>query len=170
LDDLFASERTRAKQAERNTMLEKLGVKDLKELEGLVKAQKTAEEAQKTDLDKANETIETLKTQTETLAQQNRLMLIKSEMERAARDMKFRDPEDAWTMLDLKKVEIDEDGKVSGVKEQLEDLKKRKPYLIDATGSAPDTNARGGSTEGGQGKDTDREDNLRRRYRIGRTP
>lgn len=48
-----------------------------------------------------------------------------------ASGLHFRDPQDAFQMIDLATVEIDDDGKVQGVKAALEALAKAKPYLLE---------------------------------------
>ena len=48
-----------------------------------------------------------------------------------ASGLHFRDPQDAFQMIDLATIETDDDGAVQGVKEALAVLAKAKPYLLE---------------------------------------
>lgn len=59
-------------------------------------------------------------------------LLISAEVKTVGATMGLRDPDVALSLLDRKKITVKEDGKVEGVKEQLEALKKNKEYFFDA--------------------------------------
>jgi hypothetical protein len=143
LDALMGERAKRARKATSSALLDKLGVKDEKELAALVKAQRDAAEAQKSDLDKAKEQIEALEAQNKALAEQLERQTKEAAVRDTARSMQFRDPEDALAHVSLDELEVGEDRKVTGVKEALEALSKAKPYLIEKEQeSPPDINAR----------------------------
>lgn len=56
--------------------------------------------------------------------------LIRYRVELAANQLGFNDPADAWAMLDLSSVAVDDTGNVTGVEELLKELAERKPYLL----------------------------------------
>jgi hypothetical protein len=47
-----------------------------------------------------------------------------------AAKMGFTDPSDAFNLIDIGSLDVDDDGKVTGVPEALEKLKEQKPYLF----------------------------------------
>lgn len=62
--------------------------------------------------------------------------LIRAEVKVAAAALGIVDPDAALALADLSKVQVADDGTVSGVKEALEALAKAKPYLIGKPGQA----------------------------------
>ncbi len=76
-------------------------------------------------------------------------MLLKAEVRMQSIDLKIVDPDAAIALADLSKVQVAEDGKVTGVKEALEALVKEKPYLVgkgSAGGVGSPGSPGGGST------------------------
>jgi len=65
----------------------------------------------------------------------------------AAAKANFNDPADAWRMIDLAALEVDEDGTVAGVDEAVATLLKDKPYLAKVQGSITPTNPPSGSQQ-----------------------
>jgi hypothetical protein len=109
----------------------------LRELEEAEEARKQAELSEtdrlKAEADKARQEAEGLQKQ----LQQTR---IRHAVELEAARLAFHDPDVAYSLADLSSVEIDEAGKVTGVKEALAALSKARPYLIkteEATGRVP---------------------------------
>ncbi|MEW6661959.1 MAG: phage scaffolding protein [Bacillota bacterium] len=82
-------------------------------------------------------------------------MLIKAEVKMQAVELKIIDPDAAMALADLSKVQVAEDGKVTGVKEALEALIKDKPYLV---GKGSGGVGSPGSPGGGQGSMTPEEE------------
>jgi|GEM_PF-4870130 len=79
---------------------------------------------------------------------------IKNAVAITASGLHFRDPQDAFQMIDLSTIEIDDDGQVQGVKEALTVLAKAKPYLLEPEddtgadlGSPPSGKRRGGKSK-----------------------
>jgi hypothetical protein len=56
--------------------------------------------------------------------------LIRSEVIAQAAGLKIIDPEAAFALMDKTDVKVEDDDRVTGVKEALEDLVKSKPYLV----------------------------------------
>lgn len=46
----------------------------------------------------------------------------------------FADPEDAWHLVDLSIIDVDEEGRITGVREALRKLAAQKPYLLRGRG------------------------------------
>jgi small-conductance mechanosensitive channel len=164
LNKLFGERASRAERAGVKALLEKLGVQDEKSLAALVKAQQDAAQAEKTDLEKANERVEALEAQNRSLADQLRRQKLEAAVRETARDMKFRNPQIALSMVNLDDLDVDEDGKVLGVREALEALAKSDEYLVESEADKkPDLNAQ---TKTKVKPEETREDDLRRRFGI----
>jgi len=67
-------------------------------------------------------------------------VLIRAEVIAKAQAAGWRDPNDAYRMVDLSTVKVQEDGSVAGVAEQLAALTTAKPYLLTPTGTLGPTN------------------------------
>ena len=100
---------------------------------------KALKEAQLTDQQKKDAELDGLKTKLQeatTTAEQQRVIiqerLIRAEVTTIATGLGFRDPGDAWRLVDLAEVKIDDDYTVDtkAVKLALEKLAKDKPYLV----------------------------------------
>lgn len=76
--------------------------------------------------------------------------LIRAEVKVLAKDLGIVDPEAAFALADLSKVQVAEDGTVSGVREALEALAKAKPYLIGKSGQVGSGSNPGTSTGNAQ--------------------
>jgi hypothetical protein len=150
--DRIAGERAvRAKQKVTNDLLGDLGIENVDTLKRLISAQRDAEEAEKTELQKAEETIETLGAQVKQAEQQAREMLLRAEVQAEATKQGFRNPAVAYRLADLSAIEIGEDGSVAGVDAALKALAENEPYLLGGDGGetpkppAPNTDAGQGS-------------------------
>lgn len=153
----------RAKQYMRSELLGPLGFKSEKELKDALADLKKRQDAEKSDLDKATERTTELETAVSQRDAENRKLRVGYDVERAARALKFRDPQDAVIHLqaELTDAEVGEDGKVKGLEEMLKRLAKSKPYLID-NGDKPDIDSR---TNADKSKQVD-EDSIKRRFGI----
>jgi hypothetical protein len=136
----------RAKQYLRTDVLGPLGFKDEKELKAALTDLKKRQDAEKTDLEKKDQTITELQDAVSQRDKKLKDITIERSVEKAARALKFRDPEDAIVHLrrELDEAEVAEDGSIKGVEDLLKKLAKAKPYLIDdGKGSnAPDIDAK----------------------------
>lgn len=101
------------------------------------------------------------------LREEHRTAVIRYEVMLLASKLNVVDPDAAVRLLDLQAVETAEDGALDakGIEAALRALLKAKPYLVRAEQvTAPETNAHSGKTKI---DDKAREEELRRRYRIG---
>lgn len=117
-----------------------------KEVESEFAANKAKEEM--TENEKLRfEKEETEKKAAEIIAKANE-RFIKSEVKNIALELNIIDGDGAYQMMDKSNIEVNEDGKVEGVREALEDLIKTKTYLV----KSGDPNLSVGDDQ--QGKDT----------------
>lgn len=93
------------------------------------------EELRKVDVEKLQETITKLETenkeQKEKYERQRKQDRINSAVELALTQEKARNQKAAKALLDLENVELDEDGNVKGLDEQIEAIKESDAYLFD---------------------------------------
>lgn len=82
-----------------------------------------------------------------TRAEQERLQtLVRSQVVAAASRLDFADPSDAFRMLDVSTLEVDDSGRVQGLDAALQELAKSKPYLVKRnTPAYSPTNPTGGA-------------------------
>lgn len=78
--------------------------------------------------------------------------VVRSVVVAQAAAMNFADPNDAYGLIDLANISINEDGKVVGVEDALKKLAEAKPYLKRATAprlppTSPGAGASGGETD-----------------------
>jgi hypothetical protein len=106
-------------------------------------AEKKRKESEMSDLQKAQTQFEDVskqadewKTKYEQTTQEIAVLRLRSEVERHAHALGFQNPEDAYLLADMTGVEMDDEGKLKGVKETLEKLLKTRPYLAKSA-SAP---------------------------------
>ena len=76
---------------------------------------------------------EAIKKANETLSQANK-RLIRSEVIKEAVSLNIVDSDAAYKLMDKDSIEVDESGKVTGVKESLDELIKNKTYLVKSSG------------------------------------
>ena len=99
----------------------------------------------------ATETIEALKIQIkdkETALVETRKQFA---IESAIKDGKGKNPKAIKALLDLSKIDVDDDGKVNGLSEQLKKLQESDPYLFDEETPGGTGGSKG---NGGKGKQT----------------
>jgi hypothetical protein len=102
------------------------------------------------------------------LREEHRTAVVRYEVMLLDSKLNVVDPDAAVRLLDLEAVETAEDGALDGkaVDAALRALLKAKPYLVKPEQvAAPETNAHSGKTK--EIDDKAREEELRRRYRIG---
>lgn len=103
-------------------------------------AQKTAEERLQAEIAQRDKALADAQAENARLAQQRTETLIRAEVIAKAQAAGWRDPNDAYRMVDLSTVKVQEDGSVAGVAEQLAALTTAKPYLLTPTGTLGPTN------------------------------
>lgn len=99
------------------------------ERDDLQKRLKAIEDKDKDELTKAQERIAELETGSSSSAEALKQLSLQNAFLKDNTYSWF-DPDDALQLADLSKVEIDKEGKVSGLKEALETLVKAKPHLV----------------------------------------
>ena len=83
------------------------------------------------DLDKINELLRESQERVETLEAQSRKDKINFAIESKLKDARAIDPKFARVGLDMEKIQIDENGEVVGIDEQVEELRKNKQFLFE---------------------------------------
>ena len=78
--------------------------------------------------------VEEAKTAAQAATEKANQRLIRAEVKVLAKDLGIVDPDAAFALADLSKVQVAEDGTVSGVMDALEALVKAKPYLVGKAG------------------------------------
>ena len=131
-----------------------------KKLEEFEKVEREREEAELSEMDKLQKQINQLNAEKEQAMKRANETLIKSAVISQAAALNFNDPEDAFALVDKSQFEID-GGKVSGVKEALEELAKSKPYMIQTTRKPVGTVTNPGDNVTGKG-----ETDAQRRARL----
>lgn len=151
LNRLFAKEKKDARSAERSEILKALGVDDIEKVKQILETQRQADEAKKTEIEKAQEKerqaqaeIERLKSEQEKVIAQANEQLLKAEVMREVVGFKdangkpFR-PEavnDVFLLLDRTGIEKQENGTFKGVKEAVEKVAKERPHWLVETQTA----------------------------------
>ena len=104
-----------------------------------------AQDEKKSDLEKMQEalsgkdqSISELHARLEAVEQERTDALIRAKVVAAAVVKEFKDPEDAYRLIDLSKLSLEEDG-VKGIGEALDTLAEAKPYLLRSTESTMTT-------------------------------
>ena len=81
--------------------------------------------------------IEALQSQVTDAQGKNKDLLLSSEIKLAAMKMSANDPADVLAFVDRSKIEVQEDGSIKGLDEQLTALKESKPYLFTPIAGNP---------------------------------
>jgi len=156
LNKSYADRAKRAAESAVNDLLKSLGIKSADDLKAALKKAQDTDQAQLTELQKAQQAasaaqariadLERSNLQVQTEAQTAR---VRSAVELAAARLGFHNPEDAYQLADVAGIEIGEDGKVNGAEEALKALIKARPYLVkSAAGGGGDINATRRNGEG----------------------
>lgn len=133
------------------------GFDTVEAMQAALKAVKDKSEADKTELQKAQDAVAKAKAdQTATLQTANQ-RLIKAEVTLKVAELGLVDADAAYALMDRTHVSVADDGKVSGVDEALKALLAAKPYLkkgdtpAPLSGGATNPAAGGGTTNTGGG-------------------
>jgi hypothetical protein len=142
VDRLQADRAKRAKKAAVKNLLEELGFDDVTALKTVLSEHQKAQEAQKTDLQKAQEERDSEKAAREQLEARYKRERIDRIIEREARGMEFAETAipDVTLLIDRSEIDEDDKGQISGVKEALQSLLEAKPHMKKAAkgGDPPD--------------------------------
>jgi len=111
-----------------------------KRLEDLEKAETERAQATLTETEKLKAQLAEIAKERESIAAELHLARVKSAVVSKANELGFASPEDAYTLIDLSAIEVNEDGKVTGYEKALEALAKsgRLP-MKTAAAQAPGT-------------------------------
>lgn len=108
------------------------------------------QDAQKGELEKLQEQLEEVQRERDDALQRRQDTLIQSAFVTAASAHNVTHPADAYNLADLSKVRIDDDGKVTGVKDQVEALVKDGRLPLKGQAQAPDVDGGVGTGRKGQ--------------------
>jgi len=137
-----------------------------------------AQDDKKSDLEKLQEalsgkdqSISELQVRLEAVEQERTKALIRAKVVAAAAAKEFKDPEDAYRLIDLSKLSLEEDG-VKGIGEALDALAEAKPYLLRAAEATTTTPPKVPTTNLPAGAPHGEPDEQRRArlYGLGSTP
>lgn len=148
VDRINAETRRKAEEAAAKRLLAELGIEDVGKGKELFASAKAAEEASKSELQRAQEENLRLKAQAEAAQAQARSTLVRSRVENALRDAGINPQrvEGAIRLAPLGDVKVSDDGSIAGIEEAVKAVKEASPEWFGAPGqpfSAPD--ASGGS-------------------------
>ncbi|KPK91515.1 MAG: hypothetical protein AMJ88_13490 [Anaerolineae bacterium SM23_ 63] len=88
-------------------------------------------QAEMSELEIAKEELEKASKERDRLRESRTELIIRHAIELGATKLGFVDPGDAFTLMDMKEIEIDDEtGKVEGIDKALKALAKAKPYLL----------------------------------------
>lgn len=118
-----------------------------KRLEAFEQQEEERQQAEMTELEKAQKKLADLERERETAAETYADNLIRMEIRVQAATMGFASPDDAYHLVNKTEIALNEDGGVDGVEEALKALKKAKPYLLSGQAGtlAPNVDAGAGS-------------------------
>lgn len=154
VDRLMGERAHRASQAAVSELLQELEIENLDGLRQTVQAHRAAQEAQMTELERAQRRIQELDEERKRLETENRTRMLETEVVTVSTSLGFRNPRDGIALADLSAVTIGDDGKVAGVEEALKALLEVRPYLKGEAAPPPAPNIDGdrgtGSGPGGQ--------------------
>lgn len=150
LDALIGQRAQRAQRSAKSELLDELGFEDLDQVRGVITAYQEAQQAEMSELERAQQQIDELRQQNREIAAQAEQRLIRSEVTATASRLGFRNPGDAFALANLSGVTV-EDGNVVGVDEVLEALLEERPYLKESKRQPPDLDAERGGGDGDGG-------------------
>ena len=139
-----------------------------KRLADLEKVDADRKQAELSEAEQAKQTAQASQQELAKLREEHRATMVRYEVMLLASKLHVVDPDAAVRLLDLEAVETAEDGALDAkaVEAALRALLKAKPYLVKPEQvAAPETNAHSGKAK--EFDDKAREEELRRRYRIG---
>jgi len=132
-----------------------LGFDSVQAMEDTIKAAKAAAEAQKTELQKAQERAQALEAEKVQLLETANQRLVRAEVAVKAAALGIVDSEAAALLMDRSAVRVSDNGTVEGVDEALKALVAARPYLVGKapTGPAPKTGDNPNDGKGQKGLD-----------------
>lgn len=136
-------------RAQIEALAKEMGFDDAAAMQAAAKAQREAGEKAKTELEKEREARERAEEEKALAIEKANNRLIDAEIKVLAAAAGFADITDAVALVDRTEISVDEEGKVTGVKEAVEALAKAKPHLL---GKSPGTGGIGGSSNPGDDK------------------
>lgn len=145
--------------------LQQLEDAEKSEMEKLSERIEKLQQEQQVEKDKLGEQLAALQADKTVLEQQRVDTLLRMAVVAEATRQGFADPDDAYGLLDLSTLTLNEDGKVEGLEDALKKLGKAKPYLLRATPTFSPTNVGRGAETG----ETD-EHKRARLYGTGEAP
>lgn len=138
LDRIAGASRTDGRDHATKELLKELGFEDLDTAKAARKAQTDAEEAGKTELQKALDRAAALELETEAAKSEARSVLVSTRLENELRDAGANPDRLALALRNVDATTLSvEDGKVTGAKEAVAALKEATPEWFGGTGSAP---------------------------------
>ena len=132
LNRMFAE---RAKQAE-SALLKRLGFESPDDAEKLLAQVREKQEAEKSELQKAMETVEAKEKQLQDLMQRQKELVVQSGVATIANRLGIIDPDAAYRLLDKSSIEYDENGQAKNIEPLLVSMLKDRPYLTGKGASA----------------------------------
>lgn len=114
------------------------------------KAQKELEDKELSKSEKLQKELDQLKEARDAADQELRVERVKAAVLKAAIALNFRDPEDAYSMIDVSQLELSDDGSIEDLDDQLKDLLSLKPYLKKGKGDGKGNPSRGDKQKRGQ--------------------
>ncbi len=136
-------EREQRKAAE--DMLAKLGVDSIDDATAIIQSQREADEARKSELQKAQERIQALEQEAQQAQQQMRQTALRSAFEMAAARAGAAHPEDAIKLVGSASDFLDTDGNPVGVEDAVSELVDSGRLPVERQAQAPRLNAGAGS-------------------------
>lgn len=123
-------------ERELQKMLGEIGFQSVDELKTLVKKSREREDAEKSELQKAQERAAALEKEKETLLASQRTRTAQYDVAVKAAKLGIVDPDAAYRLMDQGKIEFDDAGAPINTEVLLQDLIKNKPYLVGSGSSA----------------------------------
>lgn len=148
LDRINAETRRKAADTEAKRILEALGIEDVEKGKAIIKAAQAADEAAKSELQRAQEENLRLKAQADQATAKAREVFVRARVENALRDAGINPQrvEGALRLAPLGEVQVADDGSIAGVEEAVKAVKESSPEWFGAPGqpfSAPDASGGG---------------------------
>lgn len=151
----FAARMERESHSKLEAMAKELGYESVDAMKTAAKAKKDADEAAKTELEKAQAAAQKAEDEKKAALETANRRLVDAEIRIQAQASGFADYTDAVALVDRSTVEVDKDGNISGVKEAVEALAKAKPHLVgEKKPAGSDGSGGNGGRQGGGGTQT----------------
>lgn len=130
----FSARIKREGRAQLEMAAKELGFESVEAMQAAAKAKKEADDKSKSELEMEKAAREKAEAEGKSALAKANERLINAEIKIAAQAARFVDPGDAVALVDRTNVQIDDAGKITGVKEAVETLAKAKPHLIGKGG------------------------------------